>query len=226
MGAERACYSVALVKWCATQLASRLETTFCKPTLVHFQHVAHRFAGAMGIGRLWLHVCQVDDGAVVSNKGGSQGQQRVLHPEAQARWAFKDKQHALVVWHIFAEHQADAALVGRLCHLCVDAMHPGCELNAGQIHLGSLLREYGPGCCHTQCEEVVAERFHVVSVFEWVGEYDLNCAPCAEAYGQAFTTKIPWFQSGCCALSCGLRHHIVTVLNTESCFYVPAHQGA
>ena len=84
-----------------------------EPALVHLQHVAHRLGGAVRVQRLRLHVVDVDDGAVVGDEGGRQRQQRVLHPEALLARLLEDEQHAFVLRHLLAVHQAGRALVGR-----------------------------------------------------------------------------------------------------------------
>ena len=48
--------------------------------------------------------------------------------------------HALVLRHFLAPHQADLAFVGRQSNLRVDHVHAGRQPGALQIHLGGFLR--------------------------------------------------------------------------------------
>ena len=123
----------------ATQLEACLDALFSEPALVHLQHVAYRFGRAMRIGGLGLHVNQIDDRAIVCDKGSGEWQERIFHPEALHRCLFKDKDHAFLLWHVFAKHQANATLLGCHCYLGVDAKHPGFQRDTGQIGLGGIL---------------------------------------------------------------------------------------
>ncbi len=93
----------------------------------------------MRVGRLRLHVGQVHDGAIVGHKGGGEWQQGVLHPKALRGGLFKHKQHAFMLWHFAAKHQANAALVWRLRHLRVDLKHARLQLDTGQVGLWRVL---------------------------------------------------------------------------------------
>ncbi len=88
---------------------------------------------------MWLHVYEVDDGSVVGQKGGRQGQQRVFHPKALRGRLLKHKQHAFVLGHFFAKHQARLSLGLCLRHLRVDLMHTRLQLDAGQVGLWRVL---------------------------------------------------------------------------------------
>jgi len=97
----------------------------------------------MRIGGLGLHVGQIDDGAVIGHKGRGQRQQGVLHPEALHAGLLEDEQHAFLGGHLPAVHQAGLALLRRLRHLGIDAVHAGRELDALQRQLWPVL---GAGC--------------------------------------------------------------------------------
>ena len=132
------------------QFATRFQTAFGKPTLVHFEHEAHGFGGAMGVGGLGLHVGQVDDGAVVCHKGCGEGDEGVFHPKTLGGGLLKHKQHAFVRGHVGAKHQANAALLGGLSHLGVDLIHARLQFDAWQIGLRAVLSLRG--CAHEQAE--------------------------------------------------------------------------
>ena len=66
--------------------------------------------------------------AVVGHEGGGQRQQGVLHPEALRGGLLEDEQHALVLRHFLAVHQADLPLLGRLRDLGIDLVHAGGQL--------------------------------------------------------------------------------------------------
>jgi superoxide dismutase, Fe-Mn family len=127
------------------ELLPGLQALLREPSGVHLQHVAHGPGGAVRIQGLRLHLVDVDDGAVVRHEGHRQRQQGVLHAEALLRRALEDEEHALVLRHLLAVHQARRALVGRGGHLGVDDVHAGGQLHAGQVHLRLLLREGGAG---------------------------------------------------------------------------------
>src|SRR5665647_1894422 len=107
----RAKKSALHVKERASQLTAGLDPFFYKPALVHFQNITNRLDRAVRIRGLWLHVGHVDDGAIVGNEGGRQGKQSVFHPEALLTRFLKHKDHAFMLRHILAEHQADLALL-------------------------------------------------------------------------------------------------------------------
>lgn len=123
--------------------AARFEPLFGKPTLVHFKHKPHRLGRAVRIGGLWLHVGQVHDGAVVGDEGRRQRQQGVFHPKALRAGLLEHKQHAFVLRHVATEHQAYAALLGGLGHLCVNLVHACLQLDAWQVGLRCVLRVDG-----------------------------------------------------------------------------------
>ena len=89
--------------------------------------------------------CQVDDGAVVCHKGSRQREQGVFHPKALLRGLLKDKQHAFVLRHLFAPHQADLALLGGLRQLGVYLVHASRQLDALELYLRLLLGRYASG---------------------------------------------------------------------------------
>ena len=93
----------------------------------------------MGIGSLWFHMGQIDDGSVIRHKSGGQGQQGVFHPKALDTGLLKHKQHALVQGHIAAIHQADTALLWRLGNLGIDLIHTQLQLNTRQLSLRLVL---------------------------------------------------------------------------------------
>ena len=93
----------------------------------------------MRVGGLRLHVGQVQDSSIICHKGSGEWYQGVLHPEALRGGLLKHKQHAFVLRHLFAKHQANAALVRRLRHLRVDLIHARLQLDAGQVGLGRVL---------------------------------------------------------------------------------------
>ena len=62
---------------------------------------------------------------VVGHEGDGQRQQGVLHPEALHRRLLEDEQHALVLRHFLAVHQAGGALLGGLRDLGIDLVHAG-----------------------------------------------------------------------------------------------------
>ena len=95
----------------------------------------------MGVCRLRFHVSKVDDHAIVRDKGRGQWQQGVFHPKTLRGGLFKHKEHAFVLRHFFAEHQANAALVWRLRYLRVDLIHACLQLDTGQVGLGCVLGE-------------------------------------------------------------------------------------
>ncbi len=125
--------------------AARLHPALGKPALVHLQHETHRLGRAMRVGGLRLHVHQVHDAAVVGHEGGGQRQQCVFHPEALCGGLLEDKQHAFGDRHLLAVHQPDLALFVGLCHLGVDQVHAGRQLDARQVHLRLSLRDCRAG---------------------------------------------------------------------------------
>lgn len=120
-------------------LGARFDPLFCEPALVHFKDEANRFGRTVGFCRLRLHVLQVQDRSIVRNESGGQWQQGILHPKTQSGGALEDEKHALVLRHLFAEHQANLALFGRQGQLCVDLVNANGQRNALQLHLGRVL---------------------------------------------------------------------------------------
>jgi hypothetical protein len=84
---------------------------------------------------LGLHVGQVDDGAVVGNESGGQGQEGVFHPKTLLGGLLKRKQHAFALGHVGAVHQTGGALIGGGGNLHLHLVHAGLQLNAGQLKL-------------------------------------------------------------------------------------------
>ena len=83
-----------------------------------------------------LHVGQVDDGAVVCDKCCSQRQVGVAHPKTLNGGLLKNEQHAFVLRHLLAPHQADLALFKILCQLYLEEVHACIQRGSGQLCLG------------------------------------------------------------------------------------------
>ena len=94
----------------------------------------------MCVGGLGLHIGQVDDGAIVGDKGCSQRQDGVLHPKTLLTGLLKGKQHAFGLGHFCAVHQTNGPLIGVGGHLRLDLVHARLQLNAGQLQLWRTLR--------------------------------------------------------------------------------------
>src|SRR6476661_4531351 len=107
----RACRSDLLAERLPRQPATRLDAFPGKPALVHLEHVAHRPRGTVRVGGLRLHVREVDDFAVVGNESSGERQHGVLHPEALHPGFLEGEQHALLLRHLLAEHQAGRSLL-------------------------------------------------------------------------------------------------------------------
>ena len=123
-----------IAKRLAGQFEAWLEAFLAEPALVHLQHIAHRLERAVGVGGLWLHVFQVDDGSVVGNERCRQGQKGVFHPETLFAGVREDKQHALALGHVGPVHQSDLVLLWRHGDLnvhLVDACRQGDALQLG-----------------------------------------------------------------------------------------------
>ena len=134
----------------AGDLETGLDALFGEPSLVHLQHVTHRFGGAVRGGGLRLHVGQIGDGAVLGDEGRSQGNVGVLHPETLALLAREDEQHALGLWHGLAKHEPDFLLLRGYCQLRVNLVDPYGQRGALEVHLRRALgpermREQGAG---------------------------------------------------------------------------------
>lgn len=123
----------------AVQSLPCLNAFAAEPPLVHFQHKAHRLAGAVGLLIQRLHVREVGDAAIVSDKGCGQGQGGVFHPEALDARAFENKQHAFVLGHGLALHQTDLTFWWPTGYLGVNAVHARTQLGPRQIELGDRL---------------------------------------------------------------------------------------
>ncbi len=128
------------VKGFSAELESGLDAFFGKPALVHLQHIAHGFDRAVRVGGLRFHVCQIHNGAVIGYKGGGEWQHGVLHPEALLARLRENKKHALLLWHLFAKHEADLPLLRCLGHLGVNLVDARRQHDALQIRLRLVLR--------------------------------------------------------------------------------------
>jgi hypothetical protein len=100
-----------------------LDALLGEPALIHLQHEANRLVGAVRIGGERLHVGQRDDGAVVRHERGRERQQCVHHPETLDRGLLELEQHAFVLRHLLAEHEADLPLLGGRGDLGIDLVH-------------------------------------------------------------------------------------------------------
>ena len=94
----------------AAQARAGFKPFFGKPALVHLQHKANGFDGAVRVVFLRLHVGQIDDGAIVLDECGCQWNQSVAHPKALGCRLLEDEQHALAL--VEAGHAAQALLAG------------------------------------------------------------------------------------------------------------------
>jgi len=124
------------VKQWAREFCSGCDTAFGKPALVHFQYEADWFGCAMRVGGLWLHICQIDDGAVIGHKGSSEWQQFVFHPETQFGWLAEYEDHSFVLWHFTAKHESDRLLLLGLRDLRINLVNTCAKPDVGQIQLG------------------------------------------------------------------------------------------
>lgn len=101
----------------------------------------------MRIRGLRLHVSQIDNGAVVSQKSCGQWQKGVAHPETLLGDLVKNEKHALGLRHFFAKHQTGLALLGGQSQLGIDLVHAGAQRGALKLELGLVLgqgRTRGP----------------------------------------------------------------------------------
>ena len=74
---------------------------------------------------LRLHVLEIDDAAVASDKCDGQGQVGIMHPEASHLRVFVNEQHALVASQCAAIHQALAVFVVGSRHFGLNDVHSG-----------------------------------------------------------------------------------------------------
>ena len=85
----------------------------------------------MGIRRLRLHICQIDDGSVIRHKRGGEWQYGVFHPKTLGAGLLEYKQHAFVRRHLAAKHESNAALLWGLRDLGVDLVHAQLQFDTG-----------------------------------------------------------------------------------------------
>ena len=124
----------------------------CKPTSIHLQRVQGVTRGHVGVGSVGLHLLDAKERAACGDKGNTQGQWRVVHPESVPARCFKDEQHAAVRAQKVALHES----------LCP------CLWGAGDLNLNTvpandklgILPPYGM-CCEQIDEEWYEWRAHM-----------------------------------------------------------------
>ncbi len=124
------------------QLAAGLDIFLLEPAQIHFKCVAHRFFAAMGIEGLRLHVFNVDDFAIIIDKGNGQWQECVFHPHAHLGRVIEYKHHALIGFHLFAEHQTLFPLGFGAGYFGLDQVNANIELS-GREARRLCLRHHG-----------------------------------------------------------------------------------
>ena len=108
---------------------------------MHLQNKAHRLQRAVGIRGLGLHIGQINNGSVIRHKSSGERQYGVFHPKTLGAGLLEHKQHAFMRRHVAAKHQANAALIGRLCDLGVYLIHAQLQLYPSKLGLGLVLGE-------------------------------------------------------------------------------------
>lgn len=92
----------------------------------------------MRVGGFGLHVCQINDGAIIVYERGGQSHQSVFHPKALNLWLFKHKQHPLVLRHVLAVHQPDGALLWGRCDLRIYLVNASLQCHTRKMGLRGL----------------------------------------------------------------------------------------
>jgi hypothetical protein len=97
------------------QFVTRLCAEFSRFSRIQLQNVLGRtFTGIVGAtwGATRRGVFRhADQGKLLVEIEDVQWNLRVFHPEGSSRFARKQKQHAVIVWHAFPKHQAQLLLV-------------------------------------------------------------------------------------------------------------------
>ena len=76
---------------------------------------------------LRLHVFDIDDGSLGIHEGDRQRQQRIAHPHAVGVLVVEDEEHAMLLRHGLAVHQAKLAVLVVGGHLRLDAVEAGTQ---------------------------------------------------------------------------------------------------
>lgn len=121
-----------------------IDSSLCKPTLVNFQGKSDGLFRAVTRFLEWLHLLNIYDGAIVTQKGDRQRNQRITHPEAVGRFVRENKQHAVVLFQTVSPHESTASGGGFARNLGNDPVHACVEAGFGQLGLWLCLASCRP----------------------------------------------------------------------------------